>query len=101
MSRINFDSLAAETRPELRPAWTGLERWFTRHNKSGFVDIRALAHELSKIPTVALAEALSIMVAHNLLTPTYRVSTPDGHLLDFDYSSPSDIPEKLPDRFHR
>jgi len=100
MSRINFDSLAAETTDDLRPVWSGLKEWFRRHEKTKFIDIRALAHELPEVRTIKLAEALSVMVQHRLLRPIYRVSTPDGNLLDREFSSPSEIPERLPDRFH-
>src|SRR5260370_40364911 len=100
MSPINFAALAAEN-PELGLAWAGLSEWFKKHRKVNFIDIRRLSAEMRGVNVVDLAKALHGLVQQGALKQIYRVAAPDGVLIDRDFSSPTEIPERMPDRFHR
>lgn len=99
MSPINFDTMAAKN-PEFRRTWFRLSEWFERYPQLKYVDLRRLSRELSDIPTEELALAMQVLVQHGYLRPVYRVESPDGNLIDQDFASPSEIPERMPNRFH-
>jgi hypothetical protein len=99
MSQINFESLANEL-PELQPAWLRLEAWFDRNKRVKFIDIRRLAREIPEVDGEELALALQELVRHHFLQQIYRVETPDGKLLDDEFTSVSEIPDSMPYHFH-
>lgn len=99
MSPINFGPLIAE-HPRLLRAWRGLSLWFAKPALPQFIDVRRLAKDLPDIEPGDLALALGLMAEHGLVHQTYRVATPEGVLLDQDFSSPEEIPDRMPGRFY-
>jgi hypothetical protein len=99
MSPSIFDTLANKW-PDLRQAWPSLRGWFELHPHIKFVDVRQLARELPKVPDQELALALTAMAKLGVLRSVYRYVAPGGVLLDEEFDSPEQVPDKLPDRFH-
>jgi hypothetical protein len=98
MSLINFDILADE-KHELRQVWERMDDWFQRHPTRKYVDVRRLSRDLADISVAKLAVALDLMARRGLLRQVFRVLTPEGVLLDRDFDSPLDVPDRMPNRF--
>src|SRR5262249_53891156 len=96
MSRVNFANLINE-HPESTRALRLLEGWLNEHQvRTIYFDDLVL--ELP-INSVELADVLSLLVREHVLRRYYKVLTPDGVYAEREFSSPTEIPEKLPDRF--
>ncbi len=98
MSRISFDIIASE-RPELLDAWNCLADWLAKHPDVQFLDLRRIARSCQSVPPMTLADAMRYLVEQGQLFRVYRVETPDGHLLDEEFNSLLEVPDRLPDRF--
>jgi hypothetical protein len=100
MSRINFDILQNE-RPDLADVWARLRTWLSGHPHARFLEVHRLSSELPEIEEIDLFRALTVLKNKGYARQVYRLRDPHGVQLPTDYRSLEDIPEEVPDQFHR
>ena len=98
MSPINFDALVSK-HPESTRALRKLEEWLQKHRDAQVINPTTLAREVRGVDAVALAAALTLLVQVGLLRRVYKVLTPSGVFAEGEFDDPTEIPEKLPDRW--
>lgn len=98
MSPINFEALAKQ-HPEYKRALRKLDSWITKHAGVRVINPRVLAKEISGVSAGELAAALTLLERAGHLRRAYKVLTPSGVLADGEFRDPTEIPDRLPDRF--
>jgi hypothetical protein len=58
-----------------------------------------LARDIPDVDAISLSEALQRAVHHGYFRIKYTVLTPSGNLASESFDSPTQIPQRLPDRF--
>lgn len=99
MSPTSFDDLASK-HPEHRIALRKLAEWMRGHGSGRIIDPTRLAKEVREVDPIELALALTLLVKIGFLRQVYKVTTPAGILTEAEFDDPTQIPPKLPDRFH-
>src|SRR5687768_1837797 len=97
MSSINFAALRAE-HPEMGTALAALESWIHENPHASFLDPRQLSLDLQPFSIRDLVQALGLLVQHGDVVPRFVVVSPNGIILDNEYETPDEIPEKVPNR---
>jgi len=69
------------------------------HNDVEVIYPNDLARELRSVDPIALTTALTFLVKEGVLKRVYKVITPGGVLADRDFNDPTEIPDKIADRF--
>jgi hypothetical protein len=64
------------------------------------VDVRRLAKDFAAEPE-KLADAIKLLVEQGFAKRVYRLEDPGGHLLDEEFQSPFELPERISDRFDK
>jgi len=95
----NLDTLANE-HPEYRQEIQKLGVWLDSHPQSA-IYAKTVAKDLREIDSRILGSILMLLVQAGLLKLTYKVTTPSGVLAAGEFDDPSNIPEKLTDRWDR
>jgi len=99
MSRIDFSAFKTE-QPALAPTWDALAHWFREHKKVRLIDTRRLGSEVAGVRPTDLAVAITILVNRGLFEQVYGVVAPSTRtLVDQLFRTPTEIPERLRDRF--
>lgn len=97
MSQVNFDNLISD-HPEHERALRLIQSWLNRHHRTTSIYLDDLIVEVP-VDSAELADTLSLLVQEHVLRRFYKVLTPDGVYADRKFNSPTEIPEKLADRF--
>jgi hypothetical protein len=98
MSPINLDTLASNY-PRYSRAWRKLQSWMDAHADAQYIYPKRLAREVPDVDPIALAEVLTLLTREGILRRVYKVLTPNGVLADGEFEDPTQIPDKLADRF--
>jgi hypothetical protein len=98
MSPINFEALAKQ-HPEHRRSLRKLDSWMTKHAGVRVINPKLLAKEISGVNAGELAATLTLLERIGHLRRVYKVLTPSGVLADGEFRDPTEIPDRLPDRF--
>lgn len=98
MSRISFDALAKEN-PEYASTLRKLTEWMAKHPDVAEIEPKRLARDLRGVDPVELATTLSLLVRAGQLQRVYKVVAPSGVLAEGEFADPSQIPERVSDRF--
>jgi len=72
---------------------------FTAGNRK-FIDPKRFVNNFPWHTPEAVVEFLSGLADAGKVERVYRVVSPDGVIIGEPYNSPSDVPEKVPDRFY-
>ena len=99
MSQINFADLAKQN-PRLSGTLRAIDVWLEEHRSNAEVDPRILGSQLSNVDAIDIAQSLLLLLRAGYLTRVYKVLTPSGVYADGEFDDPTQIPERLPDRFH-
>lgn len=97
MSAIDFAGLRAE-HPELKQPLVALEGWLRQNPAIPFLDPRILAIELDAFSIQDILSLLHVLTAHGDVTPKLVVRDPNGHIVEGEFDTADQIPEKLPNR---
>ncbi len=100
MSQINFDNLINK-HPQISWAIQKLQVWVQSKDDLFFIDPKDLAREVRSVDALSLLAVLSLLVQEGELKIVYKVLTPSGTFTDGEYEDPSEVPDRLPDRFNR
>jgi hypothetical protein len=98
MSQINFEALAKQ-HPEHKRALRKLGSWLARNKEVRVINPKLLAREISDADKTELAAALTLLERAGYLQRVYKVLTPSGVMAEGEFQDPTEIPEKLADRF--
>jgi hypothetical protein len=98
MSQINFEALVRQ-HPEYTRALRKLDSWMRGQIDLRFINPRLLAKEVTGVDKAELAGALTALQQAGYLRRVYKVLTPSGVIADGEFEDPTQIPERLPDRF--
>jgi hypothetical protein len=74
-------------------------RFVGAHPQWDSIDFRAVARELPEIEPALLVRAIGLLVDRGILRQVYSVTTPSGSLTEEKFDRPTDVPEKLADRY--
>lgn len=97
----NFDSLTAD-RPELTESFSRLAKLINEHPNWNEINPREIRKFLGhNVDKWQMANALDYLVERGWLHQVYVVITPSGVMANDEFEDPSDIPERLPDRFNQ
>lgn len=98
MSPVSFEHLAKQN-PKYKRALDHLQSWINAHPQDRVLNPLKLRKDLAKLNPAELTMALDLLMQEGLLHRVYKVVTPAGVLAERDFDDPSEIPDKLPDRF--